>query len=142
MDKQKTWWAPVWKGLVTDPDARHYRRMKSAVWLYVYLLLNADRRTGFLSRKFITISKDMGLSQGAVKRWMTILRKGGYVATKSNGHSLTIRVNKWRSIQGIRNVSQQESQISDPRRRGFQTLREALNGRLKADTSPKMLRPP
>jgi hypothetical protein len=35
--KQKQWWTPVWIGLSAHPDAKHYRRMKNAVWLYVHL---------------------------------------------------------------------------------------------------------
>ena len=40
---EKQWWAPVWKGLVMDSEAKHYRAMKNAVWLYVYCLLGANR---------------------------------------------------------------------------------------------------
>jgi hypothetical protein len=28
---EKQWWAPVWKGLVMDAQAKHYRRMKNAL---------------------------------------------------------------------------------------------------------------
>ena len=54
----------MWKGLVVDAEAKHYRKMKNAVWLYLYLLLNANRGTGVLMRKTKTISADMGVTPG------------------------------------------------------------------------------
>jgi hypothetical protein len=41
--EQKQWWASVWKGLVMDAQAKHYRKMKHAVWLYLYLLVSGSR---------------------------------------------------------------------------------------------------
>ena len=97
-NQQRQWWTPVWKGLVLDPDAKHYRRLKSAVWLYLYFLLSANRATGTLMRKTRTISKDMGLSRDNVIRWMNRLRREGYIDTLSTGRYLTIRVNRWKVL--------------------------------------------
>jgi hypothetical protein len=72
--------------------------MRSALWLYLYLLLNADRRTGGLKRKLNTIGTDMGMSRDTVLRWLGSLRKGGYVETRSNGRCLFIRISKWRPL--------------------------------------------
>ena len=44
-----------------DAEARHYRKMKNAIWLYLYLLLNANRKTGVLMRNIETVSRDMGV---------------------------------------------------------------------------------
>ncbi len=102
MPTPKQWWAPVWKGLVMDSDGRHYRRMKQAVWLFLYLLLNADRRSGFLVRKLRTISADMGISRDTAIRWLTLLRKEGYVATRNTGRCLCIQVTKWKPLTEAR----------------------------------------
>lgn len=99
MQNQKQWWAPVRNGLIMDHDARHYRRVRNAVWLYLYLLLNADRKTGSLSRKLRTISGDMGISKNMIMRWFNILREEGYIATKSTGRCLVIKITKWRSAE-------------------------------------------
>ncbi|MCL4873542.1 hypothetical protein KJ039_05630 [bacterium] len=82
-----------------DHDARHYRRMRSAVWLYLYLLLNADRKTGSLSRKLRTISGDMGISKNMIMRWLNILRAEGYISTRNTGRCLIIKIAKWRSAE-------------------------------------------
>jgi len=96
MADQKQWWAPVWKGLAVDAAGRHYRKMNISVWLFLYLVINADRKTGLLLRKVKTISADMGITRGTAMRWLDILREGGYIATRSTGRCLNIQINKWR----------------------------------------------
>ncbi|MBI1912114.1 MAG: hypothetical protein HYS21_08940 [Deltaproteobacteria bacterium] len=89
-----------------DHEARHYRRIRNAVWLYIYFLLNADRKTGALSRKLRTISGDMGISKNMIMRWLNILRTEGYIATKSNGRCLIIKIAKWRSAEALKEAIQ------------------------------------
>jgi hypothetical protein len=110
---QKQWWAPVWKGLVMDVEAKHYRMMKNAVWLYLYLLLNANRKTGTLMRKIGTVSKDMGVTRDTVLRWLKVLRSGGYIETVNTGRSLTIQVTRWKALAGVGKTRLQKSERSD-----------------------------
>jgi hypothetical protein len=98
---QKQWWAPVWKGLVMDAEAKHYRTMKNAVWLYLYLLLNANRKTGILMRRIQTVTKDMGVTRDTALRWLKALRSGGYIETVNTGRSLTIQVARWKALAGV-----------------------------------------
>jgi hypothetical protein len=121
---QKQWWAPVWKGLVMDPEAKHYRKMKSAVWLYLYLLINANRRTGRLMRKIATVSRDMGIPRDMVLRWLDILRSGGYIETVNTGRSLTIQVSRWKPISGVGKTQLQKSETSNVRYGKYPTLRQ------------------
>jgi hypothetical protein len=95
---EKQWWAPVWKGLVVDSGAKHYRAMKNALWLYLYLLLHANRKTGVLMRKLATVSRDMGVTRDTALRWLNALRRGGYVETVNTGRSLTIRITRWKGV--------------------------------------------
>lgn len=113
MADQKQWWAPVWKGLVMDKSV-HRKRMGSAVWLFLYLLVNADRKTGSMFRKIKTMTADMGITRDTIMRWLVILREGGYIITTSTGRCLSIQINKWRTPKagGIRH---QARQISDCR---------------------------
>lgn len=113
---QKTWWAPVWNGLVMDQEARHCRRMKNALWLYLYLLVNANRVTGMLMRKTGTISRDMGIPRDMALRWLNVLRKEGYIATSSNGRSLTIQISNFRSLAKHGKTRPQMSEKSDSSR--------------------------
>src|SRR5262245_23673763 len=112
---QKQWWAPVWKGLVMDAQGKHYRKMKNALWLYLYLLLNANRKTGLLMRKIKTLSNDMGVSRDTALRWLNVLRKGGYIETVNTGRSLTIQVTRWKALAGVGKTQPQKSE--DPSHR-------------------------
>ena len=114
-NKHKQWWAAVWTGLVMDQDGIHYYQMRNALWLFLYLLLNADRKTGFLVRKVHTICKDTGINRETILRWMMVLRKQGYIVTKSNGRCLQIQVKKWKAAD-VSNVTTQQSEKSDTRR--------------------------
>jgi hypothetical protein len=93
-----------------DVEAKHYRTMKNAVWLYLYLLLNANRKTGFLMRKLETVSKDMGVTRDTALRWFNVLRRGGYIQTVNTGRSLTIQVTRWKALAGVGKSQLQKSE--------------------------------
>jgi len=122
---QKQWWAPVWKGLVMDAEAKHYRTMKSAVWLYLYLLLNANRKTGILMRKIETVSTGMGVTRDTAYRWLNVLRKGGYIQTVNTGRSLTIQVTRWKALPGAGRTPIQKSEVSNFSHGKYPTARQA-----------------
>ena len=92
------WWVHVWSGLVRDPTAKHYRVMKRAIWLYLYLLVVANRRDGTLFRRVETIEAETGFKSRSIHRWLSVLRLNGYIKTTSSGRSLNISITKWRSI--------------------------------------------
>lgn len=98
-EAEKTWWAPVWRGLVVDPEGKHYRRLRGAICLLLYLILHANRDTGSLVRKHETIVRDMGLSAWTIRYWMRRLRDQGYVRLSDGGRALTIQVLRWRSLR-------------------------------------------
>ncbi len=93
----RNWWAPIWQGLVLDEEGRHYKQMGSAIWLFAYFILCADRQTGTLKRKAATISRQMGVKVRTVRSWLNVLRLGGYVETANGGRSLLIRIKKWKT---------------------------------------------
>lgn len=134
---EKQWWAPVWKGLVMDREAKHCRQMKSALWLYLYLLLNANRRTGALVRKIQTISDDMGVPRDTALRWLNVLRTQGYVRTINTGHSLTIQVERWKPLPGVANIQHQKLEKSNTRYWKSPTPQTARFGRFPEQNSPK-----
>jgi hypothetical protein len=94
----RKWWVHLWAGLVRDPTGKHFRAMKQAVWLYLYLLAGANWRTGLLFRRIATIAADMGLNPRTIERWLRTLRKRGYIRTISNGRTLNISITKWRPV--------------------------------------------
>jgi hypothetical protein len=122
--QQRQWWAPIWKGLVMDQDAKHCRQIKAALWLYLYLLLNANRGTGVLARKIETISRDMGVPRGTIVRWLDVLRTQGYVETTNTGRSLTIQVARWKPIGQIAKSRHQKSRPISTRYTKYATTGE------------------
>lgn len=98
LKSEKSWWVHLWKGLVFDNVAKHYRAMRQAIWLYLYLLLVVNRKTGITFRRISTIEKETGFHPRTIQRWLKILRDNDYIKTKSNGRSLDILITKWRPI--------------------------------------------
>ena len=115
MNTHKQWWAPVWTGLVIDTEAKHYRRMKNAVWLFLYLVLNANRKSGSLVRKVKTISSDMAIKRDTVLRWLTTLREKGYITTQNTSRCLHIQINKWKNLSAVGKIPYQKLQLSNSR---------------------------
>lgn len=98
----KTWWAPVWRGLVVDPEAKHYRRMGIAIWLYLYLVMHADRATGRLPLKLDTVAKQTAIPRRTLERWLSCLREDDYVRVERTGHRISGIILRWKSILGHR----------------------------------------
>lgn len=96
---KEKWWAAVWNGLPVEPTAKHYRAMRNAVWLYLYLLVYANRSSGTLFRRNSTVARDMGLSSRTISRWLNILKRGDYVEVRRTGRALTISITKWKPIK-------------------------------------------
>jgi DNA-binding transcriptional ArsR family regulator len=96
----KSWWAPLWRGLVADSTAKHYRSMKSAVWLFLYFVMHADRKTGRLIRRYDTIVRETGFAKRTIRHWLAILKRHGYVAVERSGNSLAIviQVQNWKPL--------------------------------------------
>ena len=124
------WWAPIWTGLVMDREAKHYRAMGNALWLYLYFILNAERKRGFLVRKIKTIESDTGIKQRTIRLWIKILKDKGYIRTQSTGRSLFIQIKLWKSLYGRQDHASQ-SNIPLPTRVAkschFKTYSEGIN---------------
>jgi hypothetical protein len=108
----KTWWSPLWRGLVVEPSAKHYKTMRTSVWLYLYLLSHADRRTGTLFRKMSTISAEMGINLYTIRKWLATLRRQGYVTTRSTGRATHIMIQKWKPLPAKRDGASGKSKGS------------------------------
>jgi hypothetical protein len=96
--KRQRWWGPVWRGLTVEPTAKHYRAMRASVWLYLYFIIHADRKTGMLFRRIQTIADEMGVSRRTICSWLSILRRHQYITTKSTGRALKIAIEKWKPV--------------------------------------------
>ena len=96
----KIWWAPLWRGLVADNTAKHYHSMRSAIWLYLYFVMHANRRTGKVFRRYDTIMKETGFAKRTIRHWLSMLKQHGYVTVERSGGSLAIviQVQKWKPL--------------------------------------------
>lgn len=94
----KNWWIHLWSGLVLDKQSKHKRAIRQAIWLYLYLLLVANRESGRLYRRLSTIALETGFNPRSIQRWLRTLREKGYIETVSNGRSLNISITKWKPI--------------------------------------------
>jgi hypothetical protein len=112
--KPKSWWGAVWRGLVVDDKGTHYR-MDGAIWLFLYLIIHADRRTGRLMRRYETIAADMSRPSRTIRKWMLTLRRYGYVEVARTGRSLVIHIQKWRAVSGGATTTRPEP-LTGPRR--------------------------
>ncbi len=73
-------------------DGRSYQRMRQTIWLYLYLVLQLNPKTGRLATKVSTISQDMGIKQETIRSWLGHLRRKGYVSVKRDGDYWLITV--------------------------------------------------
>ena len=135
---QKQWWVPVWTGLVMDDKAKHHKNMGSAIWLFLYLVLNAYSKTGFLSTKIKTICSETGIKRNTVIRWLNTLRKHQYIATGSTGRGLFIQIKQWKSLTSdVTDTRPQNQQIPDLCSAGNPTTEVAFNRRNELNSNKK-----
>lgn len=92
------WWTPVWRGLVADPESKHRKAMGPAIWLYLYLLAYANRKTGIVRRTQQMMANDTGYSLGTIQAGLRRLRNKDYLTKKYIGRYLEIRINKWKGF--------------------------------------------
>ena len=73
--------------------------MGPAIWIYLYLLIYADRKTGVVHRTQESMHQDTGYSIRAIQSHLRRLKKYGYIATGRTGRYLKITVSKWKGFQ-------------------------------------------
>ncbi len=130
----KTWWAPVWRGLVADPAGKHLPALGKALGLLIYLFLHANRDTGLVYQRQATISREMGFSVRMIRAWMRRLRQGGYISMTGTGRAAVIRVARWRSLRSRRQERAGQTGNTLP-------LRAAETGRRPYARTPRVEHP-
>ena len=91
-------WGIVLNGLVADPQAKHFHRMNSSVWLFLYLLTTVNQKTGRLTRSIEDIAMDMGLKTNTIDTWLGILKSKDYIESVKNNGQTIIQILKWRKV--------------------------------------------
>lgn len=93
---EKDWWTAVWQGLAVDQEGKHLKNMGMAIWLFLYFLLFAERSKGILKRRYETIARDMGQPVGKIRRWLSVLKKHGYITAAFIGYAQVIHIKKFK----------------------------------------------
>jgi len=97
--KPPSWWSPVWRGLVADPESRHRKAMGPAIWTYLYLLMYSNRKNGVVRRTQLSMHQDTGYSLRAIQAHLNRLRKSGYISIQRTGRYVTISILRWKGFQ-------------------------------------------
>jgi DNA-binding transcriptional ArsR family regulator len=92
----KGWWTPVWKGLVADSRGSHRTAMGASLWLYLYLLACANRKTGIVRKKHATMSSETGYPLRTIQRHLKRLSSAGYITFVDSGYPPQIRIEKYK----------------------------------------------
>jgi len=92
------WWTPVWRGLVADPESKHRQAMGSSIWLYLYLLMYANRKTGLARRRLSQIRDDTGYPVRTIQRHLKHLAEQRYISFNRSDHYLHVQIKKWKTF--------------------------------------------
>ena len=95
-------------------DARHYERMGAAVWLYGWLVLRQTHQSGAVGWvlggapiSYREIEEETGFNRRTLERWMTTLRRQGYIETETAPAGIVVRITKAKKFpQGGRNSAE------------------------------------
>ena len=90
------WWTPVWKGLIADSSSTHRKAMGASLWLYLYLLAYANRKTGVVRKKQATMSGETGYPLRTIQRHLKRLSSKGYITFLDSGYQPQIRIEKYK----------------------------------------------
>jgi hypothetical protein len=96
-ERERHLWAPIWRGLVVDPDGKHVEQLGTAVWLLLYLIASAHRPTGIVYQRQTTIARRMGRPLRTIQRWFRRLVKHEYIIV-TKGDVPTITIARWKSL--------------------------------------------
>ncbi|HEY6904024.1 MAG TPA: hypothetical protein VI216_06925 [Candidatus Acidoferrales bacterium] len=106
-------------------EAQHYERMGAAVWLYGWLVLRQTHQSGSVGWvlggapiSYREIEEETGFNRRTLERWMTTLRRHGYVETDAVPAGVAVRITKAKkfpqggrnSAEGVRKVAEGSTQ--------------------------------
>ncbi|MGH9715298.1 MAG: hypothetical protein ACRD4R_00995 [Candidatus Acidiferrales bacterium] len=114
-------------------EARHYERMGSAIWLYAWLVLRQTHQTGETGWvlggapvRYKEIEEETGFNARTLERWMSTLRRYGYIQTEAAMGGLIVRITKAKKHSQARNSA--ESGGADRLRRASERIRKIAGG--------------
>lgn len=106
-------------------EAQHYERMGAALWLYGWLVLRQTHQSGSVGWvlggspiSYREIEEETGFNRRTLERWMTALRRHGYIETETAPAGVVVRITKAKkfpqggrnSAEGVRKVAEGSTQ--------------------------------
>lgn len=73
--------------------------MGSAVWIFLYLLTYANRKTGITRRKISQIREDTGYPARTIQRYLKRLSEQDYITITRAKQYLHIQIKKWKAFK-------------------------------------------
>lgn len=102
-------------------EAQHYERMGAAVWLYGWLVLRQTHQSGSVGWvlggapiSYREIEEETGFNRRTLERWMTTLRRHGYIETEAAPAGVVVRITKAKKFpQGGRNFAEGVRKVAE-----------------------------
>jgi len=89
-------------------EARHYARMGSAIWLYGWLVLRQTHQSGTVGWvlggapvRYREIEEETGFNRRTLERWLSALRREGYIETTAAQEGISIRITKAKNFHRL-----------------------------------------
>jgi len=112
-----TWYRTIKADLFTNPEYR--KKLGSAIWLYGYLIMNADRLTGKKNHRVKDMVANLRSNGKQVQRWLRKLENKGKIKTRRLSSGYHIAIENWSDVihltgQKCPVTSDEQSDISIP----------------------------
>lgn len=85
--------------IINHPQARHIRRMRIAIWLYLDLLARLAANAESVDIVPADVAADMGLREGTIRSWLGHLRHAGYVEVTNLNGTLRVLIRRHQSSE-------------------------------------------
>jgi len=96
--KTKNVSGPVLQEIVANTQGKHYRRLKNALWIYLYLIIFANPKNGKLTTGISIIAKATGFQEETIRSWLGVLKKWQYISIEKQGKNFIFKVNRWKKL--------------------------------------------
>lgn len=102
-------------------EAQHHERMGAAVWLYGWLVLRQTHQSGSVGWvlggspiSYREIGEETGFNRRTLERWMSTLRRHGYIETEAAPAGVVVRITKAKKFpQGGRNFAEGVRKVAE-----------------------------
>lgn len=84
--------------ILESRGARHLRRMRIAIWLYLELLSKLPEGSVSMSVSPSEVAASMGLPEGTIRSWLGHLRKAGYLTLSGSNGTVVVTIRRLRQV--------------------------------------------